>query len=258
MGLHREIRRIRKMGGATVARYYARQFGNVLIHPLNLVGPARCECPCCGWRGARFLNYVGYDETLLNYVCPRCGSHARHRGLAIFLRQYLGAHARGGAIPVLHFAPERGIAASLAANPRLFYVTLDMARHAVSARGDIGAIPFRSGAFELIICCHVLEHLPADAPALSEIARALKPGAAALIMVPMRPGWENMPTMEFGAPQPRLSDHWRLYGSDVAQRIAAAGLTCTGVRFSSFLTPEQRQLYQSDEDIIFVGSKPAS
>jgi hypothetical protein len=30
------------------------------------------------------------------------------------------------------------------------------------------------------------------------------------------------------------------------------------VRFSSFLTPEQRQLYQSDEDIIFVGSKPAS
>src|SRR5262249_5238915 len=60
MGLHREIRRLRKMGGATVASYYANQFGNVLIRSLNLVAPARCECPCCGWRGARLLNHVGY------------------------------------------------------------------------------------------------------------------------------------------------------------------------------------------------------
>jgi SAM-dependent methyltransferase len=256
MGLHREIRRIRKMGGSTVARYYARQLSNVLIHPLNLVGPPRSECPCCGWRGARFLNHVGYDETLGNYVCPRCGSHARHRGLAIFLRQYLAA--RKEVVRVLHFAPERGIAASLAANPKVSYVTLDMAAHAVSVRGDIGAIPFRDGAFELVICCHVLEHLPADGPALTEIARVLKPSASALIMVPMLSGWESKPTQEFGAPQPRLSDHWRLYGRDVPQRIAAPGLTCDLVRFSSFLTREQQEMYQSGDDVIFLGSKPAA
>jgi SAM-dependent methyltransferase len=243
------------MGGGTVARYYARQLGNVLIHPLNLVGAPRCECPCCGWRGARFLNYVGYDETLGNYVCPRCGSHARHRGLAIFLQQYLAA--RQQVSRVLHFAPERGIAAGLAANPRVSYVTLDMARHTVSVRGDIVAIPFCAAAFDLIICCHVLEHLPADAPALSEIARVLKPGAAALIMVPMLSGWESKPTLEFGAPQPRLSDHWRLYGGDLPHRIIAAGLTCALVRFSSFLTGEQQEMYQSGDDVIFLGTKPA-
>ncbi len=244
------------MGGATVAGYYARQLSNVLIRPLNLVGPARCECSCCGWRGTRFLNYVGYDETLANYVCPRCGSHARHRGLAIFLRQYLSA--REAPIRVLHFAPERGIAASIAANRGISYVTLDMAPHAVSVRGDIRAIPFRDRSFDLIICCHVLEHLPRDAPALDQIARALNPGAAALIMVPMRPGWEHEPTLEFGAPQPRLSDHWRLYGNDVPQRIAAAGLSCKSVRFSSFLTIEERQLYQSGDDVIFLGTKATS
>ena len=244
------------MGGGTVARYYARQLSNALIHPLNLVGPPRCECPCCGWRGVRFLNYVGYDETLGNYVCPRCGSHARHRGLAVFLRQYIAA--REQMVRVLHFAPERGIAASLAANPRVFYVTLDMARHAVNVRGDIGAIPFRRGAFELIICSHVLEHLPADAPALTEIARVLKPGATALIMVPMLSEWESKPTLEFGAPQPRLSDHWRLYGSDLPDRIAAAGLSCALMRFSAFLTREQQEMYQSGDDVIFLGSKPAS
>jgi len=242
------------MGGATVARYYTRQLSNVLIYPLNLVGPARCECPCCGWRGARFLNHIGYDETLGNYVCPRCGSHARHRGLAIFLRNYLATRDR--TVKVLHFAPERGIAASLATHPKLTYVTLDMAPHAVSVRGDIGAIPFRDGAFELIICCHVLEHLPGDAPALAEIARVLAPGGQAVIMVPMLSGWESQATLEFGAPQPRLSDHWRLYGNDVAQRISAAGMDCTSVRFSSFLTPLQRGVYQSGEDIIFLGSKP--
>jgi len=255
MGLHREIRRIKKMGGTTVARYYARQLSNVLIHPLNLVGSARRKCPCCGWQGARFLNYVGYDETLGNYVCPRCGSHARHRGLAIFLRRMLAARSEG--VRVLHFAPERGIASTLAADPKITYVTLDMAPHSVSVRADITAMPFRDGAFELIICCHVLEHLPRDAPALGEIARALAPGGQAVIMVPMLSRWETESTLEFGEPQPRLSDHWRLYGSDVPQRIAAAGLACGTVRFSSFLTAEQQDTYQSGDDVIFLGSKPA-
>lgn len=244
------------MGGATVAWYYARQLSNVMVHPLNLLGPARRECPCCGWRGARFLNHVGYDETLANYVCPRCGSHARHRGLAIFLRQYLAAHSEP--IRVLHFAPERGIAASLAGHPGLLYVTLDMAPHSVSVRGDIGAIPFRDATFDLIICCHVLEHLPADAPALREIARTLRPGGQALIMVPMLSGWEGKPTLEFGAPQPRLSDHWRLYGDDVPRRIAAAGMQCASAHFSSFLTREEQDVYQSGDDVIFLGSRPAS
>ncbi len=242
------------MGGATVARYYTRQLSNVLIYPLNLVGPARFECPCCGWRGVRFLNHIGYDETLGNYVCPRCGSHARHRGLAIFLRNYLATRDR--AVKVLHFAPERGIAASLSTHPKVIYVTLDMAPHAVSVRADIGATPFRDGAFDLIICCHVLEHLPGDGAALAEIARVLAPGGQAVIMVPMLSGWESQPTLEFGAPQPRLSDHWRLYGNDVAQRISAAGMSCTSVRFSSFVSPHQRGVYQSGDDIIFLGSKP--
>jgi SAM-dependent methyltransferase len=253
MGLHREIRRIKKMGGATVAQYYARHLSNVLIRPLNLVGPVRCECPCCGWHGTRFLNHVGYDETLGNYVCPRCGSHARHRGLAVFLRNYLAA--RSTPVRALHFAPERGIASALAHNPKVSYVTLDMAPHAVSVRADIGRMPFRDASFELIICCHVIEHLPGDAPALAEIARVLAPGGQALIMVPMLAGWESKPTLEFGAPQPRLSDHWRLYGCDVPERIAAAGLACRSVRFSSFLTPAQEQTYQAGNDVIFVGSR---
>jgi SAM-dependent methyltransferase len=256
MGLHREIRRIKKMGGATVAQYYTRQLSNLLIRPLNLIGPARCECSCCGWHGTRFLNYIGYEETIANYVCPRCGGHARHRGLALFLRQYLAG--RGPRVNVLHFAPERGIVASLAADPRVSYVTLDRAPHAVSVRGDIAAIPFSEAAFDLIICCHVLEHLPADAPALAEIARILAPAGQALIMVPMLAHWETRPTLEFGAPQPRLSDHWRIYGDDVAQRIKAAGMACDTVRFSSFLTRAQMQTSQTGDDVIFLGSKPAS
>jgi SAM-dependent methyltransferase len=103
----------------------------------------------------------------------------------------------------------------------------------------------------------VLEHLPRDGPALAEIARVLAPGGQAAVMVPMLSGWEAKPTLEFDAPQPRLSDHWRLYGRDVPDRIAAAGLACASVRFASFLTREQQETYQSGDDVIFVGSRPA-
>jgi hypothetical protein len=104
----------------------------------------------------------------------------------------------------------------------------------------------------------VLEHLPADASALGEIARVLRPGAPALIMVPMLREWQSKPTLEFGAPQPRLSDHWRLYGCDLPARIAASGLSCTLVRFSSFLSREQQETYQSGDDVIFLASRAAS
>ena len=254
MGLHRELRRLRMMGAMTVGAYYARHLSNVLlVRPLNLVGPSRCQCPCCGWHGRRFLDFIDYEQTLANYVCPRCGSHARHRGLVVFLLKLIDQEQPG--FRLLHFAPERAIASMLAADRRIKYVTSDNAPHAVNVRADIGAIPFRDGSFDLIVCCHVLEHLADDGPALVEIGRALAPHGQALIMVPMVSEWETNPTIEFGAPQPRLSNHWRLYGSDLPARISAAGLKCRKVKFSSFLTQALRERYQVGDDVILLCSK---
>ncbi len=48
-----------------------------------------------------------------------------------------------------------------------------------------GAIPFPDGRFDVVICSHVLEHVPDDRFLLSEIRRLLRPGGGALLNVPI-------------------------------------------------------------------------
>jgi len=45
-------------------------------------------------------------------------------------------------------------------------------------------LPFAAGSFDLAVCAEVLEHIPDDAAALSEIHRVLVPGGALALSVP--------------------------------------------------------------------------
>ena len=47
-----------------------------------------------------------------------------------------------------------------------------------------GELPFRAASFDLIVCQHGLEHIPAPERTLAEIGRVLKPGARLLVSVP--------------------------------------------------------------------------
>lgn len=51
-------------------------------------------------------------------------------------------------------------------------------------RGSGTLLPFRSGAFDAVVASDVLEHIEGDLAAVSEIARVLRPGGAAIISVP--------------------------------------------------------------------------
>jgi SAM-dependent methyltransferase len=48
-------------------------------------------------------------------------------------------------------------------------------------------LPFESAYFDSAICTEVLEHIPDDSAAVSELARCLKPGAVLLVSVPSPP-----------------------------------------------------------------------
>ncbi len=52
--------------------------------------------------------------------------------------------------------------------------------------GDAESLPFREGAFDLVVCMDVLEHLDDDL-ALEEMAEVLKPGGELLVTVPASP-----------------------------------------------------------------------
>lgn len=58
----------------------------------------------------------------------------------------------------------------------------------LDAIADLTALPFRSNAFDACINLVTLEHVREPACALAEIARALKPGASLLLVVPQ--DWE--------------------------------------------------------------------
>jgi SAM-dependent methyltransferase len=50
--------------------------------------------------------------------------------------------------------------------------------------GDALALPFADGAFDRVIAAEVLEHVPADAAAMAELVRVLRPGGTLAVTVP--------------------------------------------------------------------------
>jgi len=55
---------------------------------------------------------------------------------------------------------------------------------AVALAADATRLPFADGVFDAVIAAEILEHVPADAAALAEIARVLRPGGTAAVTVP--------------------------------------------------------------------------
>jgi SAM-dependent methyltransferase len=51
-------------------------------------------------------------------------------------------------------------------------------------KGDVGALPFADGCFDLVLLTDVIEHVEDDRRAAAEAARLLRPGGALLVTVP--------------------------------------------------------------------------
>jgi len=49
---------------------------------------------------------------------------------------------------------------------------------------DVTRLPFKDNSFDSVICSEVLEHIPNDAGAMSELVRILKPGKILAVSVP--------------------------------------------------------------------------
>jgi SAM-dependent methyltransferase len=131
---------------------------------------------------------------------------------------------------ILHFAPEPPLRRILSCQQRLDYVTGDLDPRFADLEVDITELQFEDDSFDLVLCSHVLEHVPDDGSAMREVRRVLKPTGRALFQQPI--DFSRAVTYEDPSiidPAARLrefgqGDHVRYYGRDFPQRLVAAGL----------------------------------
>jgi SAM-dependent methyltransferase len=211
-------------------------------HPALLRGRRR-ECPCCGGRFRR----LAPQGRRRNARCPGCGSLERHRSLCLYLRDRLGA--LDGRLAVLHFAPEPSVSAVLAALPQVDHTTADLDPGAADEQVDITDIPHADARFDLVLVSHVLEHVPQDAAALSELHRVLRPGGRVLLQHPIDYGRpQTYEDFSLRSAAERLAafgqdDHVRVYGRDFRERVERAGFAVEIVRPGLALDPGLRSRY---------------
>ena len=196
-------------------------------------------------------------------IYPGCGSHERHRALWLYLseRTPLGQ----GRMSLLHFAPEYALRGRMKEMPGLRYVTADLDPEGVDVQVDITAMPFDDGAFDAILCSHVLEHVIDDHAAMSQLHRVLRPDGWALVLVPLDLARESTyEDFTITAPEDRVrefgqDDHVRMYATDIAQRLEGAGFHVVTDRFVENLEEERRRYHGLlVEDLIFRCTHPSS
>ncbi len=179
------------------------------------------------WTSGRFRKGPGARP---DARCPHCKSLERQRFLAV-LTSCLSPVVEVGTL--LDIAPATCTTAVLRELAPARHIRMDIGYdgRGVDLLGSVTAIPLESGCVDMLVCYHVLEHVPDDLVAMRELARVLAPGGVGLVQVPIRFG---MPTDEdlsadeaervrrFGQ-----HDHVRYYGDDFEQRLLDSGLVFT-------------------------------
>jgi SAM-dependent methyltransferase len=177
-----------------------------------------------------------------NPICPRCGAQARHRALWLYLHERTNLFD-GKGLSVLHFAPEHALGRRLAATPGIRYVSADLDAPEAMEHFDITDIPHADDTWDVILCIHVLEHVPDDRRAMRELHRILKPDGWAIVLVPLdldRAETYEDPSIIDPAERERAfwqPDHLRLYARDFPDRLRDAGFEVTVDRWVRGLDP---------------------
>jgi SAM-dependent methyltransferase len=240
--------------GVRSGRYCLQTFAaNALIRLGNRFLPERVKCPCCAWSGHAFRALDVGQGIDYGVVCHHCRRMDRHRFLKLLFERRPPAFMRDG-VRILYIAPEWDLddIIRFTAGQKVVFADFDrnsLPDHGMRTAIDLTGAALRDEAFDGVVCIHVLEHIPEDSKAVSEILRMLRPGGEAVVMVPFSPFTE---TIEFGEPNPQLFGHVRDYAEeDFADRLA--GLKFERIAARDFLSSEERKTYSiREKETVFL------
>ncbi|MBD0852506.1 class I SAM-dependent methyltransferase [Maribacter arenosus] len=203
--------------------------------------------PIDGKRFRSFLPY-GYENPRENVLSPSTLSLERHRLLWLFLQQETDLFRSN--LKVLHFAPEQAFYKRFRKLKNLDYTTTDLNSPLSDIKADICNLPFEDNTYDVILCNHVLEHIPDDQKAMQELYRVLKPGGWGVFQIPQDLQRErtfeddNIIDRKERAKIFGQYDHVRIYGRDYFDKLRKAGFEVEEVDFTHKLTQEEINRYR--------------
>ncbi|MFB6453962.1 class I SAM-dependent methyltransferase [Chitinophaga sp. Hz27] len=202
----------------------------------------RYKCPFCGYTSRNF-DLMGSNSKVLiekevvggqrrRARCYKCGSSDRERLLYAFFQYERDYLSKNNKKRILHIAPEKNLSREFLSADLDGYICGDKFTFGYNYPAhvryvDVLELDFPENHFDLVICNHVLEHIPDDSTAMKQIYRVLKPGGEAVLQVPISAN--SASTLEdfavvsdegrkelFGQ-----EDHVRIYGQDYVQKLSA-------------------------------------
>lgn len=241
------------VAGVTVIRHFAARLRRRFVN-----FGTRYYCPCCRSRLRRFLPFGRPSRP--NAMCPVCWSLERHRLIWLYVTEQLRRNT--AALTLLHIAPERELGNLIRGHSRVTYVSGDLASDLAMVRLELTRLPFKTDAFNVVICSHVLEHVPDDRSAIREIGRVLRQSGWALLQSPIDdPRTQTYEDEAITSEHDRLAafgqeDHVRMYGTDYGSRIRSQGLRVTKDPFARKLSPKLATRFGVDpQEDLWICSK---
>ena len=230
------------------------------------------QCPICGYKSKDFypigINIPVLKEKqvvgagLRNGGCFKCDSSDRERLIYTYLVNKMDLLNQPKNIRILHLAPEKNLFRILYNHGFKNYVCGDLFTEGYKypeyvQNMNVLNIPFEDNYFDLIICNHLLEHVPNDTDAMKELFRVLKQKGKAILQVPISKNSDK--TFEdFSVTDPKEReivfgqfDHLRVYGQDYPERLESEGFSVVRINISGEFTKYGLAI---NEDI-FIGNK---
>ena len=212
----------------------------------------------------------GYETQRNNVLSPSTLSLERHRLLWLYLNEEtdffkselvsdssftntkrikLRDAETNSALKVLHFAPEQAFYKLFRNQKNLDYITTDLFSPLADVKADICNLPFEDNQYDVILCNHVLEHIPDDTKAMQELYRVLKPGGMAILQIPQDLSRATTFADDSITDQKERAkifgqyDHVRIYGRDYFDKLRSIGFKVIEEDYTNKIAPELVEKY---------------
>ncbi|MFO8023203.1 MAG: class I SAM-dependent methyltransferase [Perlabentimonas sp.] len=244
-----------------IPRHHLQRFSGFVLRVIGVFYLGnKFEDPITGKKYRKLLPY-GRINSRPNALAPHSMSLERHRLLWLYLKERTNFFT--DQLKVLHIAPEYCFIKRFENLKNIEYVTADLISPWAKVKLDVQDMPFTNSSFDVVLCNHVLEHVPNDQKSMRELYRVMKPGGFGIFQVPIDTSLNktyedsNITSPEMREKHFGQRDHLRLYGKDYPERLRDAGFIVTEDDFVKTLPEEMTKRYALPlNEVIYLCVKP--